>query len=299
MLLGIAIMLTGIPLAHAKPIAVILSMSNDSVQNLQEGFLAALSEKGIDAHAVTYNLKEKDAATVSALVSAQKPDMVLAVGSEAASLLKTGLSAINGVYALVPRNAEFDCANMSGISIDIPAALRIEQIMSVLPNIKRVGVLYSPASVASFDEISAACKAAGLRAAGRQVNSEAEFMPAVQALMGGQTDCLMMIMDSKIFFSQTVRAMLLEGIKNKVPVIGLSSGFTKAGALMSVDCDYRDVGRQAGELGARILGGERPSAIKSQRPRKASRYSLNMIVANQLGLSLSGTAESGAGEVIR
>jgi ABC-type uncharacterized transport system substrate-binding protein len=67
---------------------------------------------------------------------------------------------------------------------------------------------------------------------------------------------------------------------------------------MSVDCDYRDIGHQAGELGARILNGERPSAIKSQRPRKA-RYSLNLIVANQFGTSVSGSAASDAAEVIR
>jgi putative ABC transport system substrate-binding protein len=84
-----------------------------------------------------------------------------------------------------------------------------------------------------------------------------------------------------------------------VPVIGLSNGYTKAGALMSVDCDYRGVGRQAGEMCARILGGERPSSIKSQRPLKAAGYSLNMMVANQLGVSLSSTAESEAAEVIR
>jgi putative ABC transport system substrate-binding protein len=284
--------------ARAKSVAVILPIVNDSVQSLQDGFLSALSNKGFNALAVVYNLKEKDAATISGLVAAQKPDIVLAVGSEAANLLKSGLGAFPGVYTLVSNNAEFDSANETGISIDIPAALRVEKIKSVLPNVKRVGVLYSPASESSFDEISAACKAAGLSAVGRQVNNEAEFIPAVHDLMGGQADCLMMILDTKIYFGQTVKTMLLEGIKNKVPVIGISAVFTKAGALMSVDCDYHDVGRQAGELGARILGGEKPSVVKSQRPCKAH-YSLNTLVANQLGISLSGTAVSGAAEAVR
>jgi putative ABC transport system substrate-binding protein len=130
------------------------------------------------------------------------------------------------------------------------------------------------------------------------ISSDAEFTPAVQALMGGQADCVVMIMDTKIYFGQTVKTLLLESIKNKIPVIGLSAIFTKAGALMSVDCDYRDLGRQAGEMAAHILNGEKPGDIKSQRPRKA-KYSLNMIVANQFGMQFSGSAASEATEVVK
>ncbi len=283
---------------QAKSVAVILSLNNDSVQALKDGFCSALSDKGFPGQPVIYSLKEQDSATVASKVQAQKPDLVLTVGGEASGLLKSELAAIPGVYTLVSNNPEHDTANATGVSVDIPPMLRVERVKAVLPSVKRIGVLYSPDNQASFDEISAACSAVGLKAVGRGVASEMDFLPAVQALMGGQADCVMMILDTKVYFGQAVKTLLLESQKNKVPVIGLALAFTKGGAVISVDCDYRDIGRQAGELGARILNGEKPGTVKSQRPRK-SRYSLNTLVATQLGVQLSGSAVSEATDVVR
>jgi putative ABC transport system substrate-binding protein len=283
---------------QAKSVAVILSLNNDSVQALKDGFCATLSEKGFREQPVVYSLKEQDAATVASKVQAQKPDLVLTVGGEASGLLKSELAAIPGVYTLVSNNPEHDTVNDTGVSVDIPPALRVERIKAILPSVRRVGVLYSPANQSSFDDIAAACSAAGLKAVGRIVASEADFLPAVQALMGGQADCVMMILDTRVYFGQAVRTLLLESQKNKVPVIGLALAFTKGGAVVSVDCDYRDIGRQAGELAARILNGEKPGAVRSQRPRKAQ-YSLNTQIAAQLGVQLSGSAVSEATDVVR
>ncbi len=295
--LAACVLLIGIAQACAGGVAIILSMNNDSVQGMQESFLSTLADRSFAEQPTVYNLKEKDAATITSLVQAQAPVMALAVGSEAAKLVKS-LQGIPGVYTIVTNNAEFDAANLTGISIDVPPQLRLELVKSVLPDVKRIGVLYSQATAQNFDEIAAAGKSAGLAIVGRSVATEGDFLPAVQALMGGQADCILMIIDTKVYFGQSVKTMLLESLKNKVPVVGLSMMFTKAGAAMSVDCDYHDLGRQAGEIAARILKGEKPSAIRSQRPRKAQ-YSLNMQMITQLGKSLAGSAVSGASEVVR
>jgi putative ABC transport system substrate-binding protein len=293
-----AILACGVSYSYAASVAVVLSVSNDAVQAFQDGFSAYCSEKGIPLQQTIYNLREKDAATISGLVQAQQPSLVVALGSDAVALVKSGLSSIPCVYSMVTNNQGFDSASVTGVSIDVPANLRIGYLKSVLPASKRIGVLYSPAKTATYNEIADAGKAAGLTVIGRSVSTEAEFTPALQVLMGGAADCLLMIIDSKVYFGQTVKVMLLESLKNKVPVVGISGMFTKAGALMSVDCDYRDVGRQAGELAGRVIGGESPGSIKSQRPRKA-RYSLNLVTANSMGVSLPASVVSEASEVFR
>ena len=67
----------------------------------------------------------------------------------------------------------------------------------------------------------------------------------------------MVILDSKVYFSQTIRLLLLESMKNKVPVVGLSSFFTKAGAVISFDSDFKDMGAQAAEISAKVLSGKK------------------------------------------
>ena len=54
----------------------------------------------------------------------------------------------------------------------------------------------------------------------------------------------------------------------------------KSGALFALDMDFKDVGRQAGELSIRVLKGENPGSIPITRPeviwfhfnRKTAKY---------------------------
>ena len=50
---------------------------------------------------------------------------------------------------------------------------------------------------------------------------------------------------------------------------------------MSFDSDYKDLGRQAGEIAVKILSGEKASVIKPVHPRKY-RYSLNLATAEKI-----------------
>ena len=67
-----------------------------------------------------------------------------------------------------------------------------------------------------------------------------------------------------------------------MPIIGLNKYYTQIGALMSVECDYEELGRQAGRMVERILAGEPPSAIGIESPKKFS-VSLNLITAQKCG----------------
>ena len=99
------------------------------------------------------------------------------------------------------------------------------------------------------------------------MNSEAEFADALNSVLPG-SDCFLAILDPKLYFSQTIRLLLLESMKNKVPVVGLSSFFTKAGAVISFDSDFKDMGAQAAEISAKVLSGKKVADIRPVYPRK-------------------------------
>jgi putative ABC transport system substrate-binding protein len=83
-----------------------------------------------------------------------------------------------------------------------------------------------------------------------------------------------------------------------VPIVGLSSSYTRAGALASFEADYADMGRQAAEMALRIAGGQSPRAIKPSGPRRV-KTSINLAVAERLGIAFDPEAIKEADDVFR
>jgi putative ABC transport system substrate-binding protein len=65
--------------------------------------------------------------------------------------------------------------------------------------------------------------------------------------------------------------------------MGYNRSWARGGALLALSCDYKDVGRQTGEIVLRVLNGENYSDLTISRPRKVKLY-LNEIVADRLGI---------------
>jgi putative ABC transport system substrate-binding protein len=191
--------------------------------------------------------------------------------------------------------SEYTNQNVSGVLLEIPAAMKIAGIKKIFPNVQTIGLLYSPNSAATYADVSAECEKQGLTLKAKPVNSEAEFADTLNSVLPG-SDCFLVIMDTKVYFSQTVRLLLLQSIKMKVPVVGLSSFFTKAGAAISFDSDYKDLGRQAGEIAEKILSGKKASEIKPVYPRKY-RYTLNLTTAEKIGITFPQSVIKDASEV--
>ena len=80
--------------------------------------------------------------------------------------------------------------------------------------------------------------------------------------------------------------------------MGLSSSFVTAGALMSLSCDYEDIGKQAAEIADRILKGESVGDIPVAVPRKVS-LSLNLRTADRIRLRIPDAVIESANEVIK
>ena len=295
-----ALILTGVVLfgmnvfAFGESVHIILSSDSDSFRQAVDGFREALRESKPGVKIMENNLKSDDPAAIVSQIDQEKPAVVYTVGSDAAKLAREKIKDSPVVCGMIFSCKEYVQDNITGVSLNIPAAMKLQSIKKIVPALKTLGLIYSDASEVGYRDISTE---AGDRfqVIGKKISADSEFPVALKEL-AGQIDCFLMVVDSKVFFSQTVKYLLLDGLKNKYAVIGLSSFYTKAGALMSFDCDYRDVGRQAGELSARIMNGEKASDIKPLRPRKI-KYSINTLVAERLQINISPKALKDADEV--
>jgi putative ABC transport system substrate-binding protein len=280
--------------AQERAVAIVLSSDIGFYKNVSDGFRAYFAGMGNTINASEYNLKTQNPENIISQISSTKPGLILAVGGDAMKLLKGKLPEIPRVLVSFEAKQMAE-DNSAGVCMEIPPEMKISGIKNTLPNVKVVGMLYSPYSIDGYLAIKSECEKRGLTLKAKIVNTNAEFMDAFNSVSSG-VDCFLFVLDPKIYFGQTVKLVLLQGQKNKVPVIGLSSFFTKSGAMLSIDCDYNDIGLQSGEIASRLFGGEKASDVKFVYPRKYQ-YSLNTLVAKTIGATIPSGVINQASEV--
>jgi ABC-type uncharacterized transport system substrate-binding protein len=192
--------------------------------------------------------------------------LVVAVGTEAAQWAiqhTTGTvvfcMAANARQNLLAPLSESDQKRVSGVSLLVPVRTQFERIKALLPDAKRIGVLYDPRhSSQQLVEARAAANELGLTLMPVEVHNEAE-LPAATRSLAGRIDLLWATVDATVYNSRSAQFVLAEMLKRKVPVMGFSENMAKAGAMFAVAVDYADLGRQTARLlHAIVTAGQRP-----------------------------------------
>ncbi len=276
-------------------VSVVFSSDIEAYQQAWSGFEKFLGEKKVSLWVSEYNLKEEEPVEVYSRINKERPDIVFTLGTKASKLAKEKIKDIPVVFCMVFNPKKIVDLNITGVSMEIPDEKKLQLIKRILPDGKNLGVIYSPISTLRYKKMSQTYRDFGLQLIGRKIDSGKELPEALEEI-SRQIDCFLMIPDSKIYFPKSVEYLLLESLRKKFPVVGLSSLYTKAGALFSFDCDYNDLGRQAAEITLKILNKEKPSNIKPAIPRKTN-LSLNLIAAERMGIEIPSQIIKEASEV--
>jgi ABC-type uncharacterized transport system substrate-binding protein len=72
----------------------------------------------------------------------------------------------------------------------------------------------------------------------------------------GKVDFLLCLPDPDLYNAVTIQPLVLAAIEYRLPIVGFSPAFVRAGAAAGVYPDYRALGRQAAEMALRIERGE-------------------------------------------
>ncbi len=226
-------------------------------------------------------------------IKTQKINLLFAPGSEA-SLLARSFHTLP-VISLTLTPAKFRDRNTIAISMDVPVDAKLARLRKLLPKVRRLGVIYSPRSAADYSSLKSACAVRGLEITGLKITDPKEFSGALSSITG-RIDCFLMLTDPSIYFYQSTEHLLREALVQRFPVVGLSSLYTKAGATLSFECDYQELGRHACEAACHILEGQAPETIEPGQPRKM-RVTVNLSVAERLGITFPAAALTQVDEV--
>jgi putative ABC transport system substrate-binding protein len=276
-------------------VSVVFSSDIEAYQQAWSGFEEFFGEKKVSLWVSEYNLKKEEPVEVYSKINKERPDIVVTLGSQASKLAKEKIKGIPVVFCMILNPQQMIGSNITGVSMEILAEIQIKGIKEILPDAKNIGLIYSPGSKGNYEAISWVYGQKGFKLITRKIGSEEELSGALKDI-SSQIDCFLMIPDSRIYSSISVKHLLIQSLREEFPVIGLSSLYTKAGALFSFDCDYEDLGRQAGGITLRILNGEKPGNIAPLIPKK-TKLSLNLATAERLGIKIPSQIIKQASEV--
>lgn len=117
------------------------------------------------------------------------------------------------------------------------------------------------------------------------------------AVLADKVDGVFLIPDVTVCTKDSLEYLMTQAALKKILVIGFSLSLARVGATVSFLHDFKDVGRQAGELVLKVLGGDDPGKLATTKTRKF-KYVINKKVADHIGVSFSTKALEGAYEII-
>lgn len=288
--------------AETLDIAIVTSRDIAPYRAARQGFVDALAAAGVSYRVEEHHAGSDEASgrELAQRIRSHRPDLILTIGSAATQEVSRRIQDIPIVFSLVLQQGgegEDEVGslgkNVTGASMYIPLEVQFEKIREAIPAARRFGVLYNPAETGRTVEAAArVAQRLGVELVAVPVRSEAEVVEKIEGL-DGKVDLLWSVADSTVFTPQSVHYILLNTLRRKIPFVGLSPSYVRAGALLSLSCDYEDVGRQSGEAALRILRGADPGQIPVTAPRSVS-FFVNLNTARQLEVALSEAVLGGA-----
>ncbi len=267
--------------AWAADVLVLQSLRVKPFDDALRGFRSAC--KG-DVRTVV--LSDVEGMDIVRTVREERPKVILAVGAEALQRVKK-IRDIPIIHLMVlnPEKVAGAAGNIVGVDMNIPPDKYLGLMEHMNMSKLKVGILYDPARNGAFvKRIQQAAKARGIEVTAREVRHSRE-VPEALAGMQDSFNVFWMLPDSTVVTPETVEYILLFSQRNRTPVVSFASKYVDTGALVSLDIDGFDLGKQGGEMANRLLNGARASELHSTDARKAV-LKVNRKVAEKLGINL-------------
>lgn len=179
-----------------------------------------------------------------------------------------------------------DTAGRAGVSLVHSAAVRLERLRALLPEARTLGVLVAEgAGIAEIADLRLAARQAGLRIVEQKIDLQRPLAAQLEPL-ADRIDVLVGTYDLRIFAQEHSRSLMLFSYQNRIPMVGISNAWSRAGALIAFDWDYADLGQQCGAVLIRPAGAAAGTRQTAEPPRRVT-YSLNLAAARFLRVRIA------------
>ena len=188
---------------------------------------------------------------------------------------------------------------ITGTSDKLSVDKQLEMIRKILPNAKKIGIMYSTSEVNSesaIAEYKALAGNYGFEIVESGISTVADIPLATDNLLA-EVDCLNNLTDNTVV--SALPTILDKANAKKIPVFGSEIEQVKKGCLATVGLDYYQLGIQTGKMAAKVLKGESKASEMKFEVIKDGELYINTKAAENLGLSVSSDILDSAAEVIK
>jgi len=285
----------------AADVAVIMGANVNAYKEALRGFKETLPRRIVAEYDMEGDF-DRGQKIMSEIQAKIKPDLIFAVGTWALQVAASRTTSLPVVYAMVlnpPSVAGAGAKNITGASMNVPVELTMQLFKQLGPKIRRVGIIFNAAKTGYLvSQAEPVAREQGLQLIVKQIRSPKEAFQALRFLQG-KIDALWILPDETILAREVVQYMLLFSFRKKVPLLGLSERQARMGAVISVSFgSSNDIGRQAGELAVKILGGKMPGKIPYTTARRV-KLTVNLKAAQKLGMEIPRSILEKADQIIQ
>ncbi|WP_288274777.1 ABC transporter substrate binding protein [uncultured Streptococcus sp.] len=280
-------------------IGILQYVEHPSLSAARKGFVAELKNEGyVDGKnlKLDYENAQGDQSNLQTISTnlLSNNDLVLGIATPAAqtlSNLSTDVPVLftavtDPVSAKLVKTMEKPEGIATGTSDMSPISKQVELLQKVMPNVKKVGIMYTTNERNSEVQVEEAKKEfakAGIDVLTKGISSTNDVQDTAKSLMS-QTQVLFIPTDNMIVSAISLITELSKEMK--VPVVGGSADIVEQGVLFTYGANYEALGRQTAKLAVRIIKGEDVSKVSSEYP-KTLNVVANDDMAKTLGIDLT------------
>lgn len=295
----------------AQSVAVTSIVEHPALDSIKDGVLETLTnagyteDKGLKWQFQTAQGNTAIAAQIARKFVGDNPDVIVAIATPSAQAVVAATKSIPVIYSavtdpvaaqLVP-TMEASGTNVSGVSDTLALEKQVELIKKVVPDAKRVGMVYNPGeanSVVVVERLRELLTQSDMTLVEATAARTVDVGAAARSLVG-KVDVIYTNTDNNVV--SAYEALVKVGIDAKLPLIASDTDSVVRGAIAALGVNYYDLGLQTGKMVVRILEGENPGDLASETSENLELY-VNLDAAKKQGVELDEALIKSATKVI-
>lgn len=175
--------------------------------------------------------------------------------------------------------------NITGVSNFVPIDPQIEIIKKILPNAKKIAVIYNPGelnSVSIIRKLEASCRKYNILMIQKPMMKSSDAVQVTSSI-GNSVDAIMINNDNTAL--SAVSAISNNSMKFGVPLFVSDTDAVSKGAIAALGPDQYEIGKQAGKMIEKILSGSKTSDLKIEYP-SSTQLVINRNIADKLKIKI-------------
>lgn len=272
-----------------------------SLDNCREGFLMGLAEAGIvegENLTIDYQNAQADmgiANQIAQQFASNNVDLMCAIATPVAQAcynaaegnIPTIYTAVTDpVAAMLAGEGGSPVGNATGTSDKLPVENQLKAIRAIMPEAKKIGILYTTSEVNSesaIAEYQALAPEYGFEIVTSGISTTADIPMALDSLLS-QVDVMTNLTDNTVVSALSL--VLDKANAANIPVFGSEIEQVKLGCVASEGLDYIALGKQTGAMAAKVLKGEATCQDLPYEVISESSLYVNYEAMEALGLTL-------------